>query len=126
MSDVAPLNSSRRGVRFDPTINLGHVLTALAFLFSTMAAWYTLNAQVAQAVRDVEKMGRILETKADKEFLGKAEVELSRRILEQKGHIDATQVRTADDIRDMKAMLREGFRDLDSRFDRKADKPGMR
>jgi hypothetical protein len=33
-------------------------------------------------------------------------------------------VRTAEDIRDMKNMLRDGFRDLDQKLERKADKPG--
>ena len=119
-------NGRRRGVHFDPTINLGHVLTAVAFLGSTMAAWYTLDARVASTAKEVERLAHFAEGKADKETLGKTELELSRRILEQKSYIDATQVRIADDVRDMKSMLREGFRDLDTRLDKKADKPSTR
>ena len=115
-------NGNRR-VRFDPTVNLGHVLSAFAFLASTMAAWYTLNAQVAASAREIERVSRVTDAKADKEALGKAEVELSRRIVETRAYVDQTQVRTADDVRDMKSMLREGFRDLDTRLDKKADKP---
>ena len=120
MADVASYaNGVGRRVRFDPTINLGHVLTAVAFLFSTVAAWYTLNAQVATIAREIER-------KADKDAFGRAEVELTRRIVEVRQHTDATVARTADDIRDMKLMMREGFRDLDARLERKADKPGQR
>ncbi len=125
MSEVSNGNG-RRGVKFDPTINLGHVLTALAFLFSTAAAWHTLNSQVAQNAKEIERVNRVVEAKADKEAMGKAEVELSRRIVEIHPKDDQTQVRIADDVRDMKVMMREGFRDLATRLDRKADKPGGR
>lgn len=48
------------GVRFDNTINLGHILTFLGFLVTIMAAWSTLDKRVvvleesrkAQAVLD--------------------------------------------------------------------------
>lgn len=123
MSEVE-IGNGRRGVRFDPTINLGHVLTALAFLFSTVAAWYTLNAQVAQNAKEIEKTQRTIEAKADKESLGKAEVELTRQIVDVRRHVDATQVRTSEDIREMKNLIRDGFKDLDAKLDRKQDRPG--
>lgn len=42
----------RRRVRFDPTINLGHVLTFLGFLATGMAAYSDLKERIAvQAVR---------------------------------------------------------------------------
>ena len=35
-----------RGVRFDNTINLGHVLTFLGFLITIMVTWTTLDKRV--------------------------------------------------------------------------------
>ena len=34
------------GIRFDPTINLGHVLTFLGFLIAIFAAWVNLDKRV--------------------------------------------------------------------------------
>jgi hypothetical protein len=53
MSDV---NGVRRGVRFYPTINLGHVLTAAEFLTSTIVAWVNLDARVAQNALDLKRV----------------------------------------------------------------------
>lgn len=45
-------HAQRRRVRFDPTINLGHVLTFLGFLATGMAAYSDLKERIAvQAVR---------------------------------------------------------------------------
>ncbi len=81
---------------------------------------------MTQNATELERVRQSLALKVDKESMGKAEVELSRRIVEVHGKVDQPQVRLADDIRDMKSMMREGFRDLDTRLDRKADKPGAR
>ncbi len=66
-----------QGVRFDKTINLGHVLTFLGFLVTIMVTWSTLDKRVvvleesrkAQAVldnaqdnRSAEKFTEIRET----------------------------------------------------------------
>ena len=37
---------SRRGVKFDPTINLGHVLTFIALLITGVGAWSALDKRV--------------------------------------------------------------------------------
>lgn len=37
----------RRGVMFDPTINLGHVLTAVAFITSGVVAYNNLDKRLA-------------------------------------------------------------------------------
>ena len=66
-----------QGVRFDNTINLGHILTFLGFLVTIMVTWSTLDKRVvvleesrkAQAVMDsaqdsrsAEKFSEIRET----------------------------------------------------------------
>ena len=63
-----------QGVRFDNTINLGHILTFLGFLVTIMVTWSTLDKRVvvleesrkvqaildsAQDVRSVEKFTEI-------------------------------------------------------------------
>lgn len=66
-----------QGVRFDNTVNLGHILTFLGFLVTIMVTWSTLDKRVvvleesrkAQAVldhaqdnRSAEKFNEIKET----------------------------------------------------------------
>jgi hypothetical protein len=53
-------SSSRAGVRFDPTINLGHIITFIGFILSLVVTWSTLDKRVvvleesrkAQELRD--------------------------------------------------------------------------
>jgi hypothetical protein len=52
------------------------------------------------------------------------ETRLLREIATQRSYVNETQVRTAQDIQDIKQSIRDGFRDLDAKLDRKADKPG--
>lgn len=111
--------NGRRGVHFDPTINLGHILTAVVFLASTIAAWVSLNGRVEQQAKDLERVERI--TKAE---TVKVETILMTRINDERARLDQTQVRTADDIREIKTIVRDGFRDLDQKMDKKTDKPG--
>lgn len=116
MSEQEPhRNGHRRGVHFDPTINLGHVLTGTMFLITATAGYVTLNARVSAL-----ETGKI---EARDTVVG-VEARLLTRINEQRAHLDQTQVRTADDIREMKQIIRDGFRDLDAKLDRKQDKPG--
>lgn len=46
-SAPVPLDSKRRRVHFDPTINLGHVLTFLVMVASIMGVYSTVNSQIA-------------------------------------------------------------------------------
>ena len=47
-SDYSMLDfpKERRRVRFDPTINLGHILTFCGFIIAGMGAWSTLDRRV--------------------------------------------------------------------------------
>ena len=66
-----------QGVRFDNTINLGHLLTFAGFLITIMVSWTTLDKRVvvleesrkaqaimdsAQDIRSAEKFSEIRET----------------------------------------------------------------
>lgn len=104
-----------RGIHFDPTINLGHVMTATVFLVTATAGYVTLNSRVSAL--------ETARTDAKEAVVG-VETRLLTRITEQRAAMDQTSVRTADDIREMKQIMRDGFRDLDAKLDRKMDKPG--
>jgi hypothetical protein len=108
-----------RKFNFDPTINLGHVLTAGAFLFSTMAAWVSLDARVVQAAKEIARV----EDQAARATV-RVENVLMEKITTVQAGMNQTQVRTADDIREVKTMIRDGFKDLDAKLDKKADRPG--
>jgi hypothetical protein len=117
MSD--PATNGRFRVHWDPTIKLGEVMTCIAFLVGAGAAYATLDVRMTQNARDIARVESDTKT-ADTRI----ELELGRRIVETRQHVDATQVRTAEDIREMKTIIRDGFRDLDMKLERKADKPG--
>lgn len=76
--DDHPSDQARpRGVRFDPTINLGHIITFVGFILSLFVTWSTLDKRVvvleesrkAQELRDTgqdqrnsDQMGAIRES----------------------------------------------------------------
>lgn len=117
---MADVQTGRPGrVHFDPTINLGHVLTALTFLVTATAGYVALDYRVSALERGYHDE-RALRRDSD---IG-IETRLMQKINEERARIDQTQVRTADDIREIKTIMRDGFRDLDQKLDRKSDKPG--
>lgn len=117
MSDATPPNA-KAGVRFDPVVNLGQVGTSLIVLGSMLAGYVQLTARVDQNSDAIKRV----ESQAGRET-GRIETQLMTRINDERARLDQTQVRTADDIREMKTIVRDGFRDLDAKLDRKADKP---
>jgi TolA-binding protein len=46
-SDFTPLERDKK-VRFDPTINLGHLLTFAGFIMAGFGAWATLDARLVR------------------------------------------------------------------------------
>ena len=44
----------KTGIRFDPTINLGHILTFVGFLVAIFTAWTTLDKRVV-ALEEAKK-----------------------------------------------------------------------
>ena len=111
-------NGAPRRVKFDPTINLGHVLTAGMFLVSTIAAWVTLDARVSQTARDLVRV----EGEANRVAV-RVENVLTEKITAVQANMNQTQIRTAEDVREIKLLMRDGFRDLDAKLERKVDKP---
>lgn len=115
MSD-APIDKISR-VRLDGSINLGHIISITMTLAAVVAGWVTLDARVATLERDQRAQ------KIDaREAVVSVETRLLTKITEQRASMDQTQVRTADDIREIKTLMRDGFRDLDQKLDRKSDK----
>lgn len=103
----------------DPTVNLGHIISVVLTLAAVVAGWVTMDARVTALER---------ETRAEKidhkETVVSVENRMMSRVNEERARLDQTQVRTADDVREIKTIVRDGFRDLDQKLDRKVDKPG--
>lgn len=113
-------------ISFDPTINLGHIVSAGVFLITASGAWFAMDARVSTAERDVKSLHLkdVEQVRDHKEAVVSVENRLMSRINEERARLDQTQVRVADDIREIKTVIRDGFRDLDAKLDRKQDKPG--
>lgn len=113
-------------ISFDPTINLGHIVSAGVFLITASGAWFAMDARVSTAERDVKslQLKDVEQVRDHKEAVVSVENRLMSRINEERARLDQTQVRIADDIREIKTVIRDGFRDLDAKLDRKQDKPG--
>lgn len=47
--------------RLDPTVNLGHILSASIFLLTGATAWATLTSQQAEADRRIARLERLQE-----------------------------------------------------------------
>lgn len=105
---------ARRKVQFDLTINLGHVLTATAFLLSTVAGWVTLDARVTSA----EKEAKRIEAQG-KENIARVESTLLDRIKTNETAAGKFEFNYREDMRDVKTLLTR----IEDKLDRKADKP---
>jgi hypothetical protein len=40
------MDEERKGIRFDPTVNFGHLLTFIGFLVTGSMAWMAMNTRV--------------------------------------------------------------------------------
>lgn len=77
--------TKRRRVVFDPTINLGHVLTFLGFVATGSVAYFDLKqSQAVMSVR-VEMLAR--EVEAEKVRTGNAIVEIKTDMKEMRGEV---------------------------------------
>lgn len=109
---------NRRGVHFDPTINLGHIGSAAVFLASTIAAWVSLNARVDQAGKAIDRLEHHVEAKADAAIMTRIDQDLARRIEAQAAAQKEAAARIDAGFVEIKSLLR----DLRAAIDQKADK----
>ena len=110
--------NATKSFSFDPTINLGHVLTAFTFLVVATTGYVALDGRVGVLERSYreEQAQRVAGD-------NNVESRLVFRITEHRNAMDSAQLRVSEDIREIKAIVREGFRDLDAKLEKKADKP---
>lgn len=113
---------SDRRPYFVPEIKLDSMITLVVTLVGIGIVYGTLKSGIDQNARDIDKAAQALAQKADKEAVGKGEIELSRRIVEGQSNQNAALVRIDEGFREIKGMIR----DVDLKLDRKADKPGGR
>jgi len=90
-------------VRFDPTINLGHILTASVFLLSGAAAFFNLSARVD---RQQDKTAQI-------------EVYFKEKMASVENQQTRFDLNYREDMREIKTMLSK----IDDKLDKKMDKP---
>ncbi len=120
MTDGAETNGSgRRGIRFDPTFNVGQVGQIVALVFMVGALWATFDARIAQNKDEIKRV----ET-TSKETIIRAELELSRRITEQQSAMNKSEMNTSEGLREIKLLMRDGLKEIKDALDRKVDKPG--
>jgi tRNA A-37 threonylcarbamoyl transferase component Bud32 len=99
---MADLPNGRR-FHFDPTVNLGHLISATVFLVTAAAAWVNISMRVDQQARDVARI----------------ETQLLAKIKEQEAVSGKFELNYREDMRDVKALLNR----IEDKLDRKADKP---
>lgn len=87
----------KRLMRYDPTINLGHVLTFLGFLAVGTSTWYGMRAEIAEVRTHLTFVGRSTEklaTDVDKlTTLTIASAQQSERIHELMRRLDNAERR---------------------------------
>lgn len=115
----AGVGDPHRRLIFDPTINLGHVLTAASFLIVGTGGYVSLDVRFNHLER-AQREEQTVRLSADQQL----ETRMMREMALHKAQMDQIQIRTADDIREIKSIVREGFRDLDGKLEKKTDKPG--
>lgn len=70
---IPQAENKERRIRFDPTVNLGHIITFVGFLIAIFTAWTTLDKRVvvleegrkAQESIDRQQDQRVLETRSE-------------------------------------------------------------
>lgn len=113
MAEHSNGNGGGRRVHFDPTINLGHAISATVFLITAGAAYATLDLRLTATTK-------ALETKADRAELNRAESALVDKVRSLDTNAVRFELNYREDMRDLKVTLTR----IEEKLDRKADKPG--
>lgn len=101
MSDLAV--ETKKRVNFDPTVNLGHLISATVFLATASMGFAVLRSKVEQQKIDIERVER-----QAKDYTDRIERQWS-----------ADQQRDREAFTEIKVLLRE----INSKLDQKQDKP---
>lgn len=110
--------SNGKKFHWDFTIRIDTIIMVAAMLVTGTVGYTNLDNRTVQNNRDIVRV----EDAATKATV-KVETVLMEKITTVQAGMNQTQVRTADDVREIKQLMRDGFRDLDAKLDRKADKP---
>lgn len=97
-------------------------MQALVLVCGIFALIFTTNARLDKLENTDTRLEKIVETKADKEMMSRAEVELIRRINDQQAANNKAELNIEKGFSEIKVLLVEIQRKLDT----KADKPGFR
>ena len=55
------MEPDKKGIKFDSTINLGHILTFLGFMVAGLTAWTTLDKRVVVLEENKKSQAQMLE-----------------------------------------------------------------
>lgn len=55
------MEPDKKGIKFDSTINLGHILTFLGFMIAGLTAWTTLDKRVVVLEENKKSQAQMLE-----------------------------------------------------------------
>lgn len=55
------MEPDKKGIKFDSTINLGHILTFLGFMIAGLTAWTTLDKRVVVLEESKKSQAQMLE-----------------------------------------------------------------
>lgn len=102
--DAPVIKLGRRKLNFDPTITLGHLVSAAVFLVTGASAYVTLSMRVDQQGKDVSRI----------------ETQLLEKIRNNESVTERAGLNYREDMRDVKTLLTR----IEDKLDRKADKPG--
>jgi hypothetical protein len=84
-----------RGVRFDATINLGHILTFVGFLIAGFGAWATLDKRIV-VIEEGRKVQTAIDAAQDARFSDSAQqikevlIRLDRQVERLNDRLDRT------------------------------------
>ena len=105
MSDMdEPILQPKRKLNFDPTVTLGHLVSAGVFLITGATAFVNLSMRVDQQAKDVTRI----------------EQQLLTKIKDNETSAERFGLNYREDMRDVKTLLSR----IEDKLDRKADKTG--
>ena len=103
-------------IRFDGTINTGHIFTIVAIIMCSIGAWYDVKTTVASQKVSIEHD----ETQIEKDNKESMERDAAIQLL-----IASNQKDNHQEIAGLRTEMNQWFMRLDEKLDKKADKKGM-
>lgn len=113
MDDMADSTQSRgKYVRFNPTINAGHILTALTIAITGIGAWMQLRSDVNMLTTA---------NQARQEEIAKVELKQENDKKDFFSRMESTQTAMNQSVVELRSEITAGFSRIDARLDKRID-----